>query len=224
MPRTKLKDRKMPVYTRGEEIFNMVTHIVGGSLGIIGMIICLVISVLHKNVYSIVGSIIYGISMIFLYTMSSIYHGLNAGLTSKKVMQVMDHCTIYVLIAGTYTPVLLSGIMKVSPVAAWILFAVVWTLAIIGIVFTAIDLKQYKVFSMVCYLVMGWCIIFRIDLLIKAIGVPGFVLILAGGIAYTLGTIFYGIGKNKKYMHSVFHLFVVIATILQFLAIVLYVI
>lgn len=224
MPRTKLKDRKMPVYTRGEEIFNMVSHIVGGSLGIVGMVICLVISILHKNVYSIVGSIIYGISMIFLYTMSSIYHGLKADLTSKKVMQIMDHCTIYVLIAGTYTPVLLSGIMKVSPVFAWTLLAVVWVFAIVGIVLNAIDLKQYKVFSMVCYLVMGWCIIFRIDLLIKAIGVPGFVLILLGGISYTIGTIFYGIGRNKKYMHSIFHLFVVLATILQFLAIVLYVI
>ena len=224
MPRTKLKDRKMPIYTRGEEIFNMVSHIVGGSLGIVGMVICLVVSILHKNVYSIVGSIIYGISMIFLYTMSSIYHGLKADLTSKKVMQIMDHCTIYVLIAGTYTPVLLSGIMKVSPVFAWILLAIVWVLAIVGIVFNAIDLKQYKVFSMICYLAMGWCIIFRIDLLIKAIGMPGFVLILLGGISYTVGTIFYGIGRNKKYMHSIFHLFVVLATILQFLAIVLYVI
>ncbi len=224
MPRTKLKDRIMPVYTRGEEIFNMTSHIVGGSLGIIGMIICLVISIMHKNVYSIVGSIIYGISMIFLYTMSSVYHGLKAGKTSKKVMQIMDHCTIFILIAGTYTPVLLSGIMRVSPTAAWIIFAVIWIMAIIGIVFNAIDLKQFKVFSMICYLVMGWCIIFRIDLLIKAIGVGGFALILSGGIVYTVGTIFYGLGRNKKYMHSIFHLCVVVATILQFLAIVLYVI
>lgn len=224
MPRTKLKDRKLPIYTKGEEIFNMTTHIVGGSLGIIGMIICLVLSIIHKDAYSIIGSIIYGISMIFLYTMSSIYHGLNAEKTSKKVMQVMDHCTIFILIAGTYTPILLSGIRKVSPVAAWTILAIVWTMAILGIVLNAIDLKQYKVFSMICYLVMGWCIIFRIDLLIKAIGTAGFILILAGGIVYTIGTIFYGLGRNKKYMHSIFHLCVVIATILQFLAIVLYVI
>lgn len=224
MPRTKLKDRTMPVYTRGEEIFNMTTHIVGGSLGLIGMIICVVISILHNDGYAIVGSIVYGIALIFLYIMSSVYHGLRADKTSKRVMQVMDHCTIYVLIAGTYTPVLLCGIMKISPAAAWILLAIVWTMAIIGIVFNAIDLKQFKVFSMICYLVMGWCIIFRIDLLIKAIGVPGFALILAGGIVYTVGTIFYGLGRNKKYMHSIFHLCVVIASILQYLAIVLYVI
>lgn len=224
MPRTKLKDRKLPTYTKGEEIFNMTTHIVGGSLGIIGMMICLILSIIHKDGYAIVGSIIYGISMIFLYTMSSIYHGLKPDKTSKKVMQVMDHCTIFVLIAGTYTPVLLSGVRKVDPLVAWILFAVVWIMAILGIVLNAIDLKQYKVFSMICYLVMGWCIIFRIDLLIKAIGIPGFALILAGGIVYTVGTIFYGLGRNKKYMHSIFHLCVVIATILQFLAIVMYVI
>lgn len=224
MPRTKLKDRELPVYTKGEEIFNMTTHIVGGSLGIIGMIICLVLSIMHKDAYAIVGSVIYGISMIFLYTMSSVYHGLHAGKTSKKVMQVMDHCTIFILIAGTYTPILLSGIRKVNESVAWIMFAVVWLIAILGIVLNAIDLKQYKVFSMICYLVMGWCIIFRIDLLIEAIGIAGFSLILAGGIIYTIGTIFYGIGRNKKYMHSIFHICVVIATILQFLAIVMYVI
>ncbi len=224
MPRTKLKDRVLPIYTKGEEIFNMVTHIVGGSFGIIGMIICLVLSIIHKNGFAIVGSVIYGISMIFLYTMSSIYHGLKPTLKAKKVMQVMDHCTIYVLIAGTYTPILLCSIRQVDPVAAWIMFAIVWLLAAIGIVFTAIDLKQYKVFSMICYIAMGWLIIFRIDLLIKAIGMTGMLLILIGGIVYTLGTILYGIGRTKKYMHSMFHLCVVLATLLQMLAIILYVV
>ncbi len=224
MPRTKLKDRILPTYTKGEEIFNMVTHIVGGSFGIIGMIICMVISIIHRNVYGIVGSIIYGISMIFLYTMSSIYHGLKPTRKAKKVMQVMDHCTIYVLIAGTYTPILLSSIRKIDPVASWIMFAIVWFLAILGIVLTAIDLKQFKVFSMICYLVMGWLIIFKMDLLIEAIGFAGAMLILAGGIVYTAGTILYGIGRTKKYMHSMFHLCVVVATLLQMIAIVLYVV
>ncbi len=224
MPRTKLNDRKLPVYTKGEEIFNMVTHIVGGSLGIIGMIICIVISIIHKNAYSIIGSIIYGISMIFLYTMSSIYHGLSPKLKAKKVMQVMDHCTIFVLIAGTYTPILLNPIRSVDPVCAWIMFAIVWILAIIGIVLNAIDLKQFKVFSMICYLAMGWLIVFRMDVLIESVGITGMLLILAGGIVYTLGTILYGIGRTKKYMHSMFHLCVVLATLLQLLAIILYVV
>lgn len=224
MHRTKLKDRELPTYTKGEEIFNMVSHIVGGAIGLIGMVLCIIFSVIHQNSYAIVGSIIYGISMIFLYTMSSIYHGLKPTRKAKKVMQILDHCTIYVLIAGTYTPILLSSIMKVDQVAAWTMLAIVWIFAILGIVLNAIDLKQFRVFSMICYIAMGWCIIFRIDLVIKSLGMTGFILILLGGIIYTLGTILYGIGRKVKYMHSMFHLCVVIGTLLQLIAIILYVV
>lgn len=224
MQRTKLKDRELPTYTKGEEIFNMVSHIVGGAIGLIGMVLCIIFSAIHQNSYAIVGSIIYGISMIFLYTMSSIYHGLKPTRKAKKVMQILDHCTIYVLIAGTYTPILLSSIMKVDQVAAWTMLAIVWIFAILGIVLNAIDLKQFRVFSMICYIAMGWCIIFRIDLVIKSLGMTGFILILVGGIIYTLGTILYGIGKKVKYMHSMFHLCVVIGTLLQLIAIILYVV
>ena len=142
MHRTKLKDRELPTYTKGEEIFNMVSHIVGGAIGLIGMVLCIIFSAIHQNSYAIVGSIIYGISMIFLYTMSSIYHGLKPTRKAKKVMQILDHCTIYVLIAGTYTPILLSSIMKVDQVAAWTMLAIVWIFALLGIVLNAIDLKQ----------------------------------------------------------------------------------
>lgn len=224
MHRTKLKDRELPTYTKGEEIFNMISHIVGGAIGLIGMVLCIIFSAIHQNSYAIVGSIIYGISMIFLYTMSSIYHGLKPTRKAKKVMQILDHCTIYVLIAGTYTPILLSSIMKVDQVAAWTMLAIVWIFAILGIVLNAIDLKQFRVFSMICYIAMGWCIIFRIDLVIKSLGMTGFILILLGGIIYTLGTILYGIGKKVKYMHSMFHLCVVIGTLLQLIAIILYVV
>ena len=216
MHRTKLKDRELPTYTKGEEIFNMVSHIVGGAIGLIGMVLCIIFSAIHQNSYAIVGSIIYGISMIFLYTMSSIYHGLKPTRKAKKV--------IYVLIAGTYTPILLSSIMKVDQVAAWTMLAIVWIFAILGIVLNAIDLKQFRVFSMICYIAMGWCIIFRIDLVIKSLGMTGFILILLGGIIYTLGTILYGIGRKVKYMHSMFHLCVVIGTLLQLIAIILYVV
>lgn len=224
MHRTKLKDRELPTYTKGEEIFNMVSHIVGGAIGLIGMVLCIIFSAIHQNSYAIVGSSIYGISMIFLYTMSSVYHGLKPTRKAKKVMQILDHCTIYVLIAGTYTPILLSSITKVDQVAAWTMLAIVWIFAILGIVLNAIDLKQFRVFSMICYIAMGWCIIFRIDLVIKSLGMTGFILILLGGIIYTLGTILYGIGRKVKYMHSMFHLCVVIGTLLQLIAIILYVV
>ncbi len=223
MKRTKLSDRALPSYTHGEELFHMISHIVGGGLGVVALVLCVVFSALHKDAYAIVGSAIYGTSLIALYTMSSIYHGLK-NTTAKKVMQVMDHCTIYFLIAGTYTPILLAAIRRVSPVTAWVLFGVVWGFAALAVTFTAIDLKKYSVFSMICYIGMGWCIIFAIDTTIKAIAAPGLIFLLSGGIAYTIGAILYGLGKKKRYMHALFHLFVLVGSLLHFFCILFYVI
>ena len=219
--RTKLRDRQMPVYTKGEERFNMISHIVGGTVGVAALVLGIVVSAIHHNGYGLAGSIVYGLSMIVLYTMSSVYHGLREG-TAKRVMQVLDHCTIYLLIAGTYTPILLSAMRPIDPAASWILLGVVWGLAALGITLTAIDLKKYAVFSMICYLGIGWCIVFKIRLLIQAVGWGGFWLILMGGVCYTVGAVLYGMGRTKKYMHSVFHLFVVAGSVLHLLAILLY--
>jgi len=219
--RTKLKDRPLPVYTKGEEVFNMVSHIVGGAIGIAALVLCIIVSAIHHNGYGLAGSIVYGISMITLYTMSSVYHGLREG-TAKRVMQVLDHCTIYLLIAGTYTPILLSAMRPIDPVASWVLLGVVWGLSAVAITLTAIDLKKYAVFSMICYIGMGWCIVFKIPLLIQAVGWAGFWLILLGGMCYTIGAVLYGLGRTKKYMHSVFHLCVVAGSVLHLLAILLY--
>ena len=123
MKRTKLADRALPSYTKAEELINMISHIVGGAFGIIALVLCVVASALHNNVWGVVGSAIYGASLILLYSASSIYHGLRPNM-GKKVMQVIDHCTIYFLIGGTYTPILLSSIRKVSPSFACILFLV----------------------------------------------------------------------------------------------------
>ena len=201
----------------------MVSHIVGGGLAVIALVLCVVFSCIHGNMLALVSSIIYGTMMIASYTMSSIYHGLRPN-TGKKVFQILDHCSIYLFIAGTYTPFCLVTFMQYDMLLGWIMFAVVWALAIIGIVLNAIDLKKYRVFSMICYIVMGWCIIFRIDLLPKLLTMPGFILLLLGGIVYTLGAILYGVGVKIKYMHSIFHLCVVLASILQFFCIFLYVI
>ena len=219
--RTKLRDRRLPVYTKGEERFNMISHIVGGTVGVAALVLGIVVSAIHHNGYGLAGSIVYGLSMIVLYTMSSVYHGLREG-TAKRVMQVLDHCTIYLLIAGTYTPILLSAMRPIDPAASWILLGVVWGLAALGITLTAIDLKKYAVFSMICYLGIGWCIVFKIRLLIQAVGWGGFWLILMGGVCYTVGAVLYGMGRTKKYMHSVFHLFVVAGSVLHLLAILLY--
>lgn len=224
MKRTKLDDRILPEYTRGEEIFNMVTHIVGGAFGIAVLVLCVVFGAIHHSGYGIASGIIYGVSMILLYTMSSIYHGLPANRKSKKVFQIMDHCTIFVLIAGTYTPILLCSIRPLDPFWAWMIFALVWGCTVIGIILNAIDIENFATFSMICYLVMGWGIIFKFNLLPEAIGMSGIYLLVAGGLAYTIGTVFYGLQNKYRYMHSIWHLWILLGSFLHFMCIILYVI
>ncbi len=222
MTRTKLCDRVLPTYTVGEEIFNMVSHIVGGALGVITLVACVLIAAFDRNVMGIICSVVFGISMITLYTMSSVYHGLKSK-RAKKVFQVIDHCTIYFLIAGTYTPMVLCGLMKTSPVWAWIIFSIVWGCAALATTLTAIDLKKYKVFSMICYIAMGWAILLSIKNMHMALGHAGFALLLSGGVFYTGGVIFYKLGKDKKYFHSIFHLFTLVGSITHALCVMFYV-
>ena len=221
MKRTRLRDRILPDYTRGEELMNMITHLVGGALGIAVLLSCVIKAALNDNFFGILSCTIYGTAFITMFTISSVYHGLSAGM-GKKVLQVIDHCTIYFLIAGTYSAVVLSAIRPVYPVLGWGLFIFEWTLALLAATLTAIDLKKYEVFSMVCYIGMGWAIIPFWHQTFIAMTKPGFLLLLSGGIAYTIGAVLYGIGSKKRWMHSVFHIFVVIGALLQFFAILFY--
>ena len=223
MKRTKLKDRILPKYSKGEEIFNMTSHIVGGALGIVALILCVVFAAIHHNGYGVVSGAIYGVTMILLYTMSSIYHGLKPERFSKKVFQVLDHCSIFLLIAGSYTPFCLCTFREYNTALGWTIFGIIWAIAILGIVLNSIDIKKYKVYSMICYLGMGWCIIFTANLFPKLLGVGGTVFLVAGGIIYSLGAILYGLGKKHKWMHSIFHLFILLGSLLQFFCILLYV-
>ena len=220
MKRTPLLLRQLPDYTNGEEIMNMVTHIVGGGLSILGSVFCL-LAASNLRTVDLIGAIIYCVSMVAVYTMSSIYHGLRTN-TSKKVMQVIDHCTIYFLIAGTYTPIMISGFLPVFPKIAWGLLIMEWGLAALAITLTAIDLRKYKVFSMVCYIFMGWGIIFFLPQTMAVMAPQGFYWLLAGGIAYTIGAVLFGLGKKLRWMHSVFHIFVILGSLFQYLAIVLF--
>ncbi len=224
MKRTKLKERLLPDYTRGEEIFNMVSHIVGGGAGVIICALCVVKAFLNHDAYQIVASFIYGLSIVILYTVSSVYHGLKPPM-GKKVMQVIDHCSIFILIAGTYTPITLVSLREYNPYLGWTVFGVVWGVSALGISLNAVDLKKYSLFSIICYLVQGWCIVFTGKAAIEAITMKGFAWLLYGGIAYTLGAVLYGVAAKKtvRYMHSVFHIFVVIGSVLQFVGILLYV-
>ena len=221
LKRTKLADRQLPNYSTGEEIMNTVTHIVGGVMGVAALTMCVMLAAQNRNIYGVIGSSIYGFCMIALYSVSSVYHGLRPGM-GKKVMQVIDHCTIYFLICGTYTVIALSAIRPIYPKLGWLLLGFEWIMAIIATVLTAIDLKQYRVFSMICYIGMGWAIIPFAKVVMQVLTKPGFYLLLAGGIAYTIGAVLYGIGSKKKWMHSVFHIFVDIGSLLQFLCVAMY--
>lgn len=200
----------------------MVSHIVGGGIGVLVLVAGIFISIFRQDVWALVTSIIYGVSLILLYTMSSVYHGLHSPM-AKKVMQVLDHCTIYFLIAGTYTPITLCAIRRVSPLWAWLLFGLVWGLAALAMTLTAIDLKKYACFSMICYIGMGWCVVIAVKPTMQAIAPAGLALLLAGGIAYTIGAVLYGLGKKRKWMHAVFHLFVVVGSVLHALCVLMYV-
>ena len=222
MTRTKLAHRQLPDYTRGEERMNTLTHICGAALGICALVLCLIRAASRNDGWGCATSAVYGGCMIALYAVSSIYHGLRPCL-GKKVMQVIDHCTIYFLIAGTYTPIVLCAIRPQFPLLGWGLLALEWGLAIPACVLTAIDLRKYNAFSMCCYIGMGWAVIPFARQTIAVMTPQGFGLLLWGGIAYTIGAVLYGVGKKKKWMHSVFHLFVLAASILQFLGIYFYV-
>jgi len=206
--RTKLADRKLPDYTRGEEIFNMVSHIVAAAFAIPIMILCIIRGAIEHGAAGVLTGLAFSLSMLGLFTFSAIYHGLNPKVRAKKVMQIIDHCSIFLLIAGSYTPVTLIALMKTEPVTAWVMFGVVWAASLLGIILNAIDLKKYASFSMACYLGLGWCIILCLPSLMAVLPPIGTVLLFLGGIMYTIGAMFFGLEKEFRYMHSVFHLLV----------------
>ncbi len=221
-PRTSLKERKLPKYTFGEEMFNMISHIAGGIFAIVALCTCLCVAVVWGDGWGIVSAAIYGGTMIMLYSMSSVYHGLTA-IAPKKVFQVIDHCSVFLLIAGTYTPFTLVCMRPKYPVHAWVIFGIVWGFTILGIVFNSIDLRKYRVFSMICYIGTGWSIVFVSNALLGSMPVAGYVLLMLGGVCYTVGAVLYGVGKKKKYMHSIFHLLVLGGSIFHYICIMLYV-
>ena len=215
--------KELPNYTKGEEIFNAVSHIVGGAFGVAALVVGLVVACIHSNAYGVVSMALYGSSMILLYTMSAIYHFLRRN-KAKKVFRIFDHCTIYLLIAGTYTPYCLVTLREAAG-WGWSLFGVVWGFAILGIIFNAINMHKpiIKILSMICYLAMGWCVVVAIGPLLDNLPLAGFIWLLIGGIMYTIGAVFYLLGHKKKYIHSVWHLFCLAGTIPQFISILFYV-
>jgi len=211
---------EIPKYTLGEEITNAILHGLGALLSIAALVLCVAFSAFHGNGYAVVSSCIYGSTLVILYMMSCLYHSFKINNT-KRVFRIIDHCSIYLLIAGTYTPYTL---VSLNGSLGWTMFGIIWGLAIFGIFLNAIDMNKYKVLSMILYLTMGWAVMFTFRPLLKAVPIGGIYLLLAGGIIYTIGAIFYGIGRKYKYMHSIWHFFVLTGSILHFFSILLYVV
>lgn len=209
----------IPKYTLGEELISSISHGVGALLGIAALVLCIVRSCNPLNGFKLASSIVFGLTIILLYLMSCLYHALKVN-RAKRVFRVFDHCTIFLLIAGTYTPFTLVTLRES---VGWWMFGIIWGAAVLGIVFNAISLKKFAKISVALYLIMGWMVIFSFKPLYESLARPGVWMLLGGGIAYTVGAILYGIGSKKKYFHSVFHFFCLLGTILHFFAVYLYV-
>ena len=201
-------------YTLGEEIFSSVSHGVGACLSIAGTVVLLVFSVIYGNALAVVSSSIYGASLIILYTMSTLYHSFTNERV-KHFFQIMDHNTIFLLIAGTYTPITLYIL---GGVTGWILFSVVWVASIIGITLNSINMEKAKIPSLICYIATGWVIIFAIKPLIAKVPFLSALFLVLGGVIYTVGIVFYVI-KKVKYFHPIWHIFTILGSAFHYFSI-----
>ena len=208
----------VPKYTLGEELFNSISHGIGGLLAILGLVLLVIKASGAREEVCIS---LFGSTMIILYTISCIYHALSPNIEGKKVMRVIDHCNVYVLVLGTYIPV---SLLAVGGALGWVFFGIVSAVTIVGIVLSSVNVDKYETLEVICHLINGWAILFAVPQLLKTIGGNGVLFLLLGGIMYTLGSILYGLGNNKKYMHSVFHIFCILGTFFHFWCIYKYII
>ena len=209
------------VYTKKylvtNEVLNAVTHGVGALLSIAGMILLIMKAVNTGTTLELVSYIIYGSSQFLLYLCSTLYHSL-IFTRARKVFKIFDHCSIFLLIAGSYTPI---SLITIGGKTGWTLFAIVWAIAIFGIIYKCLWIEKFKKMSTFLYIGMGWLSMFAIKPMYIGLGFEGFALLLAGGLSFTIGTIFYSM-RNVKYMHVLWHLFVLAGTAFIYFAILLY--
>ncbi|MDE0722170.1 MAG: hemolysin III family protein, partial [Flavobacteriales bacterium] len=206
--------------TDTEERFNAISHGITSLAAIVGFVILVILGNYSEKSFTLFSAIIYGLSLVSLYTFSTIYHGLR-NEKAKKVFQILDHCAIYILIAGSYTPVLL---VSIGGTTGWVIFGVQWTVALIGIVIKIFYTGKFDNISTLMYAVMGWLIVIRWQELVDSIPSAALTLLLAGGISYTVGIVFYLIGTRIKFSHFMWHLFVIAGSLFHYIMIVEYVI
>ena len=197
--------------TLGEEITNAVSHGVGLGLAVAALAVLVVLASRYGDVWYVVGFAIYGATLVILYLSSTLYHSFPEGKV-KRVFRLFDHASIFLLIAGTYTPITL---IKLRGTVGWSLFGLIWGLAIIGIIFKIFFIDKYRILSTLLYIAMGWLVVVALKPLLEALNHTSILFLLIGGALYTLGTIFYA-WKGKKYAHAVWHLFVLAGSICHF--------
>ena len=203
-----------------EEIWHAVTHGVGIALSIAALVLLVAFTLIHgHDALHLACAIVYGISLIILYGSSTLYHAVTH-TKAKSLFQKFDHAAIYILIAGTYTPI---ALITIGGVSGWVIFATEWTIAVVGVALKFLYPNRFELLSLIAYLVMGWLIVIDFSTFKAQIALPGFWLIIAGGLAYSGGVFFY-IKDNVTHFHTIWHLFVMAGSILQFLAILMYVI
>ncbi|MDC6381986.1 hemolysin III family protein [Pseudomonas graminis] len=200
------------------EKFNAWTHLVGAILATIGAVWMLVVATMSGDIWKIISVAVYGVALVMLYSASTVYHSVRG--RAKVIMQKVDHFSIYLLIAGSYTPFCL---VTLHGTWGWTLFGIVWTLAIIGILQEIKPRSEARVMSIVIYAVMGWIVLVAVNPLIAALGMTGFIWLALGGVFYTVGIIFFALDTKVRHFHGVWHLFVIAGSLLHFVAISRYV-
>ncbi len=210
---------KMPkAFSTGEEIFNSITHGIGAGLAVAALVLLIVRAVMYapdgSTASYVVSWTIYGATLVILYMMSTLYHALTPP-RAKSIFKIFDHCAIYLLIAGTYTPFCLASL---NGVIGWTLFGIIWGLAILGIVMYSMFANKVRLLSLITYIAMGWLIVFAYRPMKEAIPSISLVFLIVGGVAYTVGVIFYSM-KKIKWMHPIWHLFVLAGSILHFFSV-----
>ena len=213
------------VYSLGEEIFSAVVHGIGSLLGIVALVLLIVFCAKNNGTaLDIIGVTIFGSSLILLYTISTLYHSL-INEKAKKIFQILDHCSIYILIAGTFTPIVFSVLRNTSPIA-WVVFGFIWLAAILGIALYTLFPGKFKVLNLVSYTLMGWSALFLMPSLTRELNKLGsessILWLILGGVCYTVGIIFYA-NKKIKYFHSIWHIFVLAGSVCHFFAVLLYI-
>lgn len=204
---------KIPNYTLGEELFNAISHGFGAALSILALVL---MTIKARGALAEATVSLFGATMIILYTISCVYHALSHNLEGKKVLRVIDHCNVFLLVYGTYIPISLVG---VGGLTGLLLFAGITVIISIGITATAIKIDKTGALQVICHLLSGWGILFFLKPLLNTIGTTGIILLILGGVMYTIGSILYGIGRKKKYIHSVFHIFCILGTLFHFLCV-----